>query len=47
MGFSEVLLTELEAADPHQRDVREIHRAAGRALELLASLEPAEDDEVT
>jgi hypothetical protein len=46
MGFSEVLLTELEAGNPHQRDVEEIRKAAGRALELLASLEPA-DDEVT
>ena len=35
VGFSELLLNELDAADPHRADVQEIHTAAKRALELV------------
>jgi hypothetical protein len=38
VGFSEVLLNEMNAADRHRPDVDEINTAAKRALELLSSL---------
>ena len=36
IGFSELLLAEMEPADRHRADVDEIHTAARRALELLS-----------
>ena len=45
VGFSEVLLGELDESDPHFQDVEEIHKAARRALDLLADLELAQGDE--
>jgi hypothetical protein len=38
VGFSEVLLNEMNAADRHRPDVEEINTAAKRALELLSNL---------
>ena len=37
VGFSELLLNEMEAADPHRADVVEIHSAAQRALDLVTA----------
>lgn len=38
LGFSEVLLREMDAGDPHRGDIDEIRRAVARAIELLAGL---------
>ena len=38
VGFSELLLNDMAAADRHRPDVEEIHKAARRALDLVASL---------
>lgn len=38
LGFSELLLNELDPASPHRADVKEIHAAAQRALELLGRI---------
>jgi hypothetical protein len=38
LGFSELLLNEVDAASPHKPDVAEIHAAALRALELVANM---------
>ena len=35
VGFSELLLSEMDPADRHRVDVEEIHAAAQRALDLL------------
>ena len=44
LGFSELLLGDLEPDDPRRADAQEIHDAACRALELLrsGSLSPRE-----
>jgi signal transduction histidine kinase len=42
LGFSEVLLAQLDSADPLRADVEEIHAAAQRAMELVRSIDPAE-----
>jgi hypothetical protein len=38
LGFSELLLNELDPASAQRADIEEIHTAAQRALELLATL---------
>ena len=38
LGFSDLLLEEMDPADPRRGDVQEIHTAATRAMELLARL---------
>jgi signal transduction histidine kinase len=38
LGFSELLLNELDPASAQRADIGEIHVAAQRALELLATL---------
>jgi hypothetical protein len=38
LGFSELLLNELDPASPHRADIEEIHTAAQRALELVATV---------
>lgn len=38
LGFAELLLQELDPADARRADIQEIHSAAKRAMELLASL---------
>jgi signal transduction histidine kinase len=35
LGFAELLLDEMDAADPKRADVQEIFRAAHRALDLV------------
>lgn len=47
LGFSDLLLQEMDQADPRCLDLQEIHRAATRAMELLAALPGAGDDETT
>jgi signal transduction histidine kinase len=42
-GFTEILLAETAAGDPHRRDLEEIHKAALTALSLLAHLFPEGD----
>ena len=37
LGFSELLLNELDLGSPHRADIQEIHRAAQRALELVTA----------
>jgi len=36
LGFSDLLLSDMEPADPRRADVEEINRAAQRALDLIA-----------
>lgn len=38
LGFSDLLLQELDPADARHADIQEIHAAATRAMELLASM---------
>ncbi len=38
LGFSELLLNELDPASAHRADIEEIHTAAQRALELVAKV---------
>ena len=38
LGFADLLLEELDAADPHRTDITEIRDAATRAMELLRDL---------
>jgi signal transduction histidine kinase len=39
LGFSQVLLAEMDANDPTRKDVAEIHAAAQRAMALIRQLE--------
>ena len=45
LGFSDLLLEEMDPADPRRGDVQEIHTAAARAMELLARLLLSEEDQ--
>ena len=38
LGFADLLLQEMDAADPRRADIQEMHSAATRAMELLATL---------
>ena len=38
LGFSDLLLQELDPNDPRRADIQEIHTAASRAMDLLAKL---------
>jgi hypothetical protein len=42
-GFAELLVAEAPPGDPRRGDLEEIHKAAVKALELLASLYPDRD----
>jgi hypothetical protein len=44
LGFSDLLLGEMDPADPRRSDLQEIHTAATRAMELLARLMLSEED---
>lgn len=44
LGFSEVLLAEAAADDPHRGDLEEIRKAAATALDLLGRLFPVDAD---
>jgi signal transduction histidine kinase len=39
-GFTEILLAEAAADDPHRRDLEEIHKAALTALSRLTQMFP-------
>jgi|HubBroStandDraft_6_1064221.scaffolds.fasta_scaffold1946494_1 signal transduction histidine kinase len=43
LGFSELLLNELDPVSAHRADVKEIHAAAQRALELLERIPGGRD----
>lgn len=43
LGFSDLLMQELDPADERRADLQEIHTAATRAMELLAAL-PTSDE---
>lgn len=45
LGFSELVLQEMEPADPRRPDLEEIHAAATRAMALVASVRLAGEDE--
>ena len=38
LGFADLLLQELDSADPHRADLAEIREAGARAMELLGDL---------
>jgi hypothetical protein len=42
LGFSDLLLTELDASSPHRSDLAEIHAAAERALDLIGRMPGSE-----
>jgi hypothetical protein len=42
LGFSDLLMQEMDSADARFADLQEIHAAAMRAMELLAALPDAE-----
>jgi two-component system cell cycle sensor histidine kinase/response regulator CckA len=44
LGFSELLLQELDPADARRADIAEIHTAAQRSMEILTQV-PASADE--
>lgn len=44
LGFSDLLLHELDETSPHRRDLVEIHAAAQRALDLIGRLPVGEGD---
>jgi hypothetical protein len=39
LGFSELLIQDLAAGDPHRADLEEIQKAATAALQIVASKE--------
>ena len=43
LGFSELLLQEIDEADAKRPDIKEIHKAAERSLELLTHPPVAEE----
>lgn len=45
LGFSELLLEEMEQSDPRRPDIEEIHAAVTRAMALVASVRLAGEDE--
>lgn len=44
LGFADLMLQEIDAADPHRADIGEIREAAARAMELLGALKPHDDE---
>lgn len=44
LGFTELLLEELEPCDPRRPDVQEISAAAHRAMELIQELKDADGE---
>lgn len=43
LGFSDLLMQEMDPADARRADLQEIHAAATRAMELLAELPAPEE----
>jgi signal transduction histidine kinase len=46
LGFTELVLNEMDAADRHRSDVEEIHAAAQRALDLVTQATAKGGDEL-
>lgn len=44
LGFSDLMLNELDPASPHRSDVTEIYAAAQRALDLMGHMPGAASD---
>jgi signal transduction histidine kinase len=44
LGFSELLLQELDPADARRGDIAEIHTAAQRSMEILARVPSSEEE---
>jgi signal transduction histidine kinase len=44
IGYSELLLGEMDPADPRRPDVDEIHKAAERSIALLSSMNAPQDE---
>jgi signal transduction histidine kinase len=44
LGFADLLLQEIDTADPHRADIGEIREAAARAMELLGALKPHDEE---
>jgi len=47
LGFSDLLMQEMDLADTRRADLQEIHTAATRAMELLAALPDAAERETS
>ena len=47
LGFSDLLMQEMDPADARRADLQEIHTAATRAMELLAALPGAAEGQTT
>jgi signal transduction histidine kinase len=45
LGFSDLLLQDMDSGDHRRPDLEEIHGAARRAMDLLAELTPPKDGE--
>ena len=45
LGFSELVLQDMEPSDPRRPDLEEIHAAATRAMALVANVRLAGEDE--
>ena len=43
LGFADLLLQEMDPSDPRRADIQEMHTAATRAMELLATLPSSEE----
>ena len=46
LGFSELLLSDVDPADPRRNDISEISRAARRAIELVEAMTAADAGEL-
>ena len=44
VGFADLLLEEMDPADPKRADIQEISNAAHRAMDLLSKVFPPEGD---
>lgn len=44
VGFADLLLEEMDAADPRRPDIQEISTAAHKAMQLLAEVFPTEEE---
>jgi signal transduction histidine kinase len=44
LGFADLLLDEMDPADPRRPDIQEISNAARKAMELLLDVFPVEDE---
>ena len=47
LGFSDLLIQEMDLADARRADLQEIHTAATRAMELIAALPGAAEPETS